>query len=82
MKHARRLKPSSRSLTDILVPTGPRGQRCPADAIGNAVKVMRIATGDAPEAFKGRHSPSECVGALKAPVQGGPDRKHISTSFA
>jgi hypothetical protein len=24
---------------------GPRDEKCPADVIGNAVKVMRIATG-------------------------------------
>src|SRR5262249_17457293 len=29
-----------------LMPTGPKGQKRPADVIGNAVKVMRIATGD------------------------------------
>lgn len=28
------------------MPEGPRGEKCPADVIGNAVKVMRIATGD------------------------------------
>ena len=28
------------------MPTGPKGQKRPADVIGNAVKVMRIATGD------------------------------------
>jgi hypothetical protein len=28
------------------VPTGPKGQKRPADVIGNAVKVMRIATGE------------------------------------
>jgi len=27
------------------VPKGPQGQKRPADVIGNAVKVMRIATG-------------------------------------
>jgi hypothetical protein len=27
------------------MPSGPRGERRPADVIGNAVKVMRIATG-------------------------------------
>jgi hypothetical protein len=27
------------------MPTGPKGQKRPADVIGNAVKVMRIATG-------------------------------------
>lgn len=28
------------------MPTGPKGQKRPADVIGNAVRVMRIATGD------------------------------------
>jgi hypothetical protein len=31
------------------MPKGPQGQRRPADVIGNAVKVMRIATGEEPE---------------------------------
>jgi hypothetical protein len=30
---------------------GPQGQRRPADAIGAAVKVMRIATGEEPEDY-------------------------------
>jgi acyl-CoA reductase-like NAD-dependent aldehyde dehydrogenase len=29
-----------------MMPTGPKGQKRPADVIGNAVKVMRIATGE------------------------------------
>jgi hypothetical protein len=29
-----------------LMPRGPRGEKRPADVIGNAVKVMRIATGE------------------------------------
>jgi hypothetical protein len=33
------------------MPTGPKGQKRPADGIGNAVKVMRIATGEEPEDF-------------------------------
>ena len=33
------------------MPTGPKGERRPADVIGNAVKVMRIATGEEPEDF-------------------------------
>jgi ribosomal protein S11 len=28
------------------LPTGPKGQKRPADVIGNAVHVMRIATGE------------------------------------
>ena len=38
------------------MPKGPQGQKRPADVIGNAVRVMRIATGevgeDAPEIGK------------------------------
>jgi hypothetical protein len=33
------------------MPTGPKGQKRPADVIGNAVKVMQIATGEAEEEF-------------------------------
>lgn len=31
------------------MPTGPKGQRRPADVIGNAVRVMQIATGEVEE---------------------------------
>ena len=31
------------------MPKGPKGERRPADVIGNAVKVMRIATGEEEE---------------------------------
>lgn len=31
------------------MPRGPKGERRPSDVIGNAVKVMRIATGEEPE---------------------------------
>ena len=31
------------------MPKGPRGERRPADVIGNAVKIMRIATGEEPD---------------------------------
>jgi hypothetical protein len=33
------------------MPTGPKGEKRPADVIGNAVKVMRIATGEESEDF-------------------------------
>jgi len=33
------------------MPRGPKGERRPADVIGNAVKVMRSATGEEPEDF-------------------------------
>ena len=34
------------------MPTGPKGQKHPADVIGNAVRVMRIATGEEPDKFR------------------------------
>jgi hypothetical protein len=34
------------------VPRGPLGEKRPADVIGNAVKVMRIATGEETEDLK------------------------------
>jgi hypothetical protein len=33
------------------MPRGPKSERRPADVIGNAVKVMRIATSEEPEDF-------------------------------
>lgn len=38
--------------------------------------------GNAPEAAKGRYSPAVCTGARKTEIEGKPDRKHISTSYA
>lgn len=29
--------------------TGPRGQKCPADVIGNAVRIICVATGEKPD---------------------------------
>ncbi|RWD45498.1 MAG: DDE domain-containing protein [Mesorhizobium sp.] len=37
--------------------------------------------GNSPETPKGR-SPAECTGARKTPIEGNPNPKHISTSFA
>lgn len=33
------------------MPKGPKGQKRPADVIGNAIKVMRIATGEDEETY-------------------------------
>ncbi|NQV59555.1 MAG: RNA-binding protein [Alphaproteobacteria bacterium] len=33
------------------MPKGPKGQKRPADVIGNAVRVMQIATGEVEEEF-------------------------------
>ena len=38
--------------------------------------------GEAPESSKGRYSPAECTGCCKQRIEGNPDPKHISTSFA
>jgi IS1 family transposase len=37
--------------------------------------------GAVPESAKGRYSPAECTGIKKVPVNGTPDKKHISTSY-
>ncbi len=33
------------------MPKGPKGQKRPADVVGNAVRVMQIATGEAEEEY-------------------------------
>ncbi|MGD9866720.1 MAG: IS1 family transposase [Hyphomicrobiales bacterium] len=38
--------------------------------------------GAAPESAKGRYSPAECVGARKTRIEGNPDPRHVSTSYA
>ena len=38
--------------------------------------------GAGPDCTKGRYSPAECIGARKRSVEGDPDSRHISTSFA
>lgn len=38
--------------------------------------------GAAPEADKGRYGPADCIGIKKARIEGNPDPKHVSTSFA
>ncbi|MCY4396746.1 MAG: hypothetical protein OXC10_16595 [Rhodospirillaceae bacterium] len=47
------------------MPKGPQGQRRPADVIGNAVKVMRIATGEEEEEFEddGKNPAAKALGA-------------------
>ena len=38
--------------------------------------------GNSPEAAKGRYSPAECIGAKKERIEGNPDPKYVSTSYA
>ena len=46
------------------MPTGPKGEKRPADVIGNAVKVMRIATGEEAEtpADEGKNAAAVALG--------------------
>ena len=46
------------------MPKGPKGQKRPADVIGNAVKVMQIATGEAEEdiADDGKDKAAQALG--------------------
>jgi IS1 family transposase len=38
--------------------------------------------GTAPGSTKGRYSPAECIGTRKTAIEGKPDPRHISTSYA
>ena len=38
--------------------------------------------GSAPENMKGRYSPAECAGIRKTKIEGNPDPRHVSTSYA
>jgi IS1 family transposase len=53
------------------------------EAFGDDVDYAQLVKlyGEAPEAFKGRYSPAECIGARKETITGSPDRKHVSTSY-
>ena len=47
------------------MPRGPQGQKRPADVIGNALKVMRIATGEEEEEYEddGKDPAAKALGA-------------------
>jgi hypothetical protein len=47
------------------MPKGPQGQKRPADVIGNAVHVMRIATGEIEEAKRNPETEANRKGGLK-----------------
>jgi len=46
------------------MPKGPKGQKRPADVIGNAVRVMQIATGEAEEEYEddGKDKAAQALG--------------------
>jgi IS1 family transposase len=53
------------------------------EAFGDDIDYAQLVKlyGAAPEVFKGRYSPAECIGARKEPITGNPDKKHVSTSY-
>jgi len=55
------------------MPRGPKGEKRPADVIGNAVHVMRIATGEITEVPDGKDA------ARKGGTKGGPARAESLT---
>lgn len=50
------------------MPTGPKGEKRPADVIGNAVKVMRIATGEEEDTVRDPAKELHRKGGLKGGV--------------
>ena len=43
------------------MPKGPKGQKRPADVVGNAVRVMQIATGEAEEEFEDEEAKNQAA---------------------
>jgi IS1 family transposase len=74
----------SRLATRVQLTTDGHGAYLQAveEAFGDDIDYAMLVKlyGAAPESFKGRYSPAECIGARKEPITGNPERKHISTS--
>ena len=70
------------------MPKGPKGEKRPADVIGNAVKVMRIATGEdsdtAPDDGKNKAAQElgKLGGVARAKSMGAKRRKEIAKKAA
>lgn len=62
------------------MPKGPKGQKRPADVIGNAVKVMRIATGEEEEEFEGQGDDGKDKAAQSLGRRGGKARAEKLTA--
>ena len=54
--------------------------RDPGD--GSSAQARVVGYGEAPESAKGRYSPAECTGCMRQRIEGNPDPKHVSTSYA
>ena len=63
---------------------GARGRPSATASFGSDVDYAQLVKlyGPPSESAKGRYSPAECTGAHKQRIEGNPDPKHISTSFA
>lgn len=46
------------------MPRGPKGQKRPADVVSNAVRVMKIATGEEEEEFDGKDGKDPAAQAM------------------
>lgn len=65
------------------MPKGPQGQKRPADVIGNAVHVMRIATGQIEEKPKSKLTKSgKAGGAARAKALSAEERRSIAKKGA
>jgi len=66
------------------MPRGPKGEKRPADVIGNAVHVMRIATGEVEESApkSGRTRSGRAGAQARAKSLSADDRKRIAKKAA
>ena len=70
------------------MPKGPKGEQRPADVIGNAVKVMRIATGEESDVVPddGKNKAAQALGKLggaaRAKSMTAKQRKEVATKAA
>lgn len=62
------------------MPKGPKGEKRPADVIGNAVKVMRIATGEEEEDIGGQGDDGKDKAAQSLGRRGGKARAEKLTA--
>lgn len=62
------------------MPKGPKGEKRPADVIGNAVRVMRIATGEEEEDIEGQGDDGKDKAAQSLGRRGGKARAEKLTA--
>jgi hypothetical protein len=66
------------------MPRGPKGEKRPADVIGNAVHVMRVATGEIEDTVTAEHARRGGMkgGAARAKALSAKERKAIAKKAA